>query len=37
MENVLLALLTDKAARKPSQLKKIALGQEVMEPWATVA
>lgn len=34
MENILHALLTDKAARKPINAEKLALNQSVMEPWA---
>lgn len=35
MENILQALLTDKAARSPKELKNLALSQETFQPWAT--
>ncbi len=37
MENILRALLTDKAARKTAKVEKLALNQEAMEPWSPEA
>ena len=37
MENILYALLTDKAARTPAKVEKFALNQKAMEPWSPEA